>query len=212
MCSFLRLQVGHALWGCAIWLAFQRFMQDDLSQIALKVMQLFIFKDNYHKYQPEKSALTLYTLTSKCIFAILFSIHLLRSWKGEFVWKLRTLWLLIISLNLVAFMYDTGVTLWGEITCQSLLGVQGFKDDNCLYLIPTTVTCKLKRRQKLSTTCWERICGFTETKAGFYSRCLSDTICTHQEEELKGKQSSWHCGFFKGNIIYNFPELHPKPH
>ena len=79
MCSFLRLQVGHALRGCAIWLAFQRFMQDNLSQIALKVMRLFILKDNYHKHQPEKSALTLYTLTSVCIFDILFSIHLLGS-------------------------------------------------------------------------------------------------------------------------------------
>ena len=29
--------------------------------------------------------LTLYTLTSVCIFSILFSIHFLRVWKGEFV-------------------------------------------------------------------------------------------------------------------------------
>ena len=29
--------------------------------------------------------LTLYTLTSECIFSILFSIHFLRFWKGEFV-------------------------------------------------------------------------------------------------------------------------------
>ena len=29
--------------------------------------------------------LTLYTRTSVCIFSILFSIHFLRSWKGEFV-------------------------------------------------------------------------------------------------------------------------------
>ena len=31
------------------------------------------------------TALTLYTLTSVCIFSILFSIHFLRCWHGEFV-------------------------------------------------------------------------------------------------------------------------------
>ena len=33
--------------------------------------------------------LTLYTLTSVCIFSILFSIHFLRCWQGEFVWQSR---------------------------------------------------------------------------------------------------------------------------
>ena len=32
-------------------------------------------------------SLTLYTLTSVCIFSILFSIHLLWGWQGEFVWQ-----------------------------------------------------------------------------------------------------------------------------
>ena len=43
----------------------------------------------YHKannqFKAEWFFLTLYTLTSVCIFSILFSIHFLRSWKGEFV-------------------------------------------------------------------------------------------------------------------------------
>ena len=35
------------------------------------------------------SVLTLYTLTSVCIFSILFSIHFLRGWQGEFVYQSR---------------------------------------------------------------------------------------------------------------------------
>ena len=34
-------------------------------------------------------SLTLYTLTSVCIFSILFSIHFLMYWQGEFVKQLR---------------------------------------------------------------------------------------------------------------------------
>ena len=33
--------------------------------------------------------LTLYTLISICIFSILFSIHFLRCWQGEFAWQSR---------------------------------------------------------------------------------------------------------------------------
>ena len=40
---------------------------------------LYIYKTDY------MMSLTLYTLTSVCIFSILFSIHLLMCWKGEFV-------------------------------------------------------------------------------------------------------------------------------
>ena len=40
---------------------------------------LYIYKTDY------MMSLTLYTLTSVCIFSILFSLHLLMCWKGEFV-------------------------------------------------------------------------------------------------------------------------------
>ena len=42
-------------------------------------------------YQPTfgKLSLTLYTLTSVCIFSILFSIHFQRGWQGEFVSQSR---------------------------------------------------------------------------------------------------------------------------
>ena len=40
---------------------------------------LYIYKTDY------MMSLTLYTLTSVCIFSILFSIHFLMYWQGEFV-------------------------------------------------------------------------------------------------------------------------------
>ena len=40
---------------------------------------LYIYKTDY------MMSLTLYTLTSVCIFSMLFSIHFLMCWEGEFV-------------------------------------------------------------------------------------------------------------------------------
>ena len=45
-----------------------------------------------------KHSLTLYTLTSVCIFSILFSVYFLRCWQGEFVQQLRAY---IISDHLI---------------------------------------------------------------------------------------------------------------
>ena len=54
---------------------------------------------------------TLYTLTSVCIFSILFPICFLRCWQGEFVEKSRA------SLVGDHFLYscDTNVCFWGDI-------------------------------------------------------------------------------------------------
>ena len=43
---------------------------------------------------------TLYTLISECIFSILFCIHFLKFWQGEFVLQSQVLQLIIISLFL----------------------------------------------------------------------------------------------------------------
>ena len=60
-------------------------------------------------------ALYMFILTSVCIFSILFSLHSLRGWQGEFVYLSKT--------SLVDdYFFDTGVILWGEISCWSLLG------------------------------------------------------------------------------------------
>ena len=69
--------------------------------------------------------LILYTLISLCIFSILFIIHFLRCWKGEFVEQSRT------SLVGDHFLYPHDLNVWfrgdlkRKIRCQSLLGVKG---------------------------------------------------------------------------------------
>ena len=52
---------------------------------------------------------TLYTLTSVCIFSILFSIHFLRCWQGEFVQQSRAC--LVGDNFLITLMLDSGVIL-----------------------------------------------------------------------------------------------------
>ena len=60
-------------------------------------------------------ALYMYILTSVCIFSILFSLHSLRGWQGEFVYLSKT--------SLVDdYFLELGVILWGEISFWSLLG------------------------------------------------------------------------------------------
>ena len=54
----------------------------------------------------------LYTLTSVCIFSILFSIHFLRYWQREFkIITQELLWLVIFSFILMTWMIDSGVIL-----------------------------------------------------------------------------------------------------
>ena len=52
---------------------------------------LYIIKKNsrWKLWMLQLICLTLYILTSVCIFSILFSIHFLRCWQGEFVWQSR---------------------------------------------------------------------------------------------------------------------------
>ena len=50
----------------------------------------FLWSLTTQRKNPLKYRLTLYSLTSECIFSILFSIHLLRCWQGEFVYQSRT--------------------------------------------------------------------------------------------------------------------------
>ena len=61
------------------------------------------------------TSLTLYTLTSVCIFSILFSIHFPRCWQGEFVSQSRALLVgdhCLYSLNLNVWF--RGETVWGN--------------------------------------------------------------------------------------------------
>ena len=53
--------------------------------------------------------LTLWTLTSVCIFSVLLSIYFLSYWQGEFVQQSKLLRLAIISFILVILMFDSRV-------------------------------------------------------------------------------------------------------
>ena len=65
--------------------------------------------------------LILYILTSIWTFSILFSIHFLRCWQGEFVYQSRECLVCDHFLNiLMTLLCDTGVILLGEIWCWSL--------------------------------------------------------------------------------------------
>ena len=64
---------------------------------------------------------------STCIFSLLFSYHLLRCWIGEFVWQLRAILVVIIFFIPITWMCDSGVKLYREIRCWSVLGVSGLR-------------------------------------------------------------------------------------
>ena len=72
-----------------------------------------------------KVLLILYTQTSVCIFSILFSIHFLKCWQGEFSIAsfVGDHFLLIFLVTLVC---NSGVLFYEEIRSQSLVGVKGW--------------------------------------------------------------------------------------
>ena len=72
-----------------------------------------------------KVLLILYTQTLVCIFSILFSIHFLRCWQGEFSIAsfVGDHFLLIFLVTLVC---NSGVLFYEEIRSQSLVGVKGW--------------------------------------------------------------------------------------
>ena len=69
--------------------------------------------------QTTKPILNLYSLTSVSKFCILFSIHFLGYWQGEFVLQSRVS---LVSWYFL-FSHDSGVMLLGEIRGLSLLGI-----------------------------------------------------------------------------------------
>lgn len=79
--------------------------------------------------------LTLFAQTSVCKSSILFFINFsIKSWQGEVVHNQEFLFSVITSSNFMAFIFDPGLILLGEITCQSLLMVESdmFKDCKAL--------------------------------------------------------------------------------
>ena len=90
----------------------------------------------FAKYSGLCKVLTLYTLTSVCIFSILFSIHFLRCWQGEIDPKQELLKLVFISFILFSFMFDSGVILWGEIRYYLLLWEKYASETNLFLFLP----------------------------------------------------------------------------
>lgn len=88
---------------------------------------------------------TLYTLTSVCLFFILFSIHRLRCFKGEKNNQELTK-LAIISFILVTFMCDSGGILKVEIRCYSLSTF--LVKDIVAILLRTTLWTSLEEKKK----------------------------------------------------------------
>ena len=76
------------------------------------------------------STLNTVTLTSVCIFSILFAKHVLCCWLGEFVEQSKLLRLVIISFILMILMNDSEVLLLGEIRCWSLTGFKVSQGQN----------------------------------------------------------------------------------
>ena len=64
-----------------------------------------------------KCLVTLYALKSVCIFSIMFSIHFLRCWQGEFVEQSRT------SLVGDHFLYSHDLNVWFRGSSQEKLHV-----------------------------------------------------------------------------------------
>ena len=83
-----------------------------------------------------KVLLILYTQTLVCIFSILFSIHFLMCWQGEFSIAsfVGDHFLLIFLVTLVC---NSGVLLYEEIRSQSLVGVDPLTPKISLVILLT---------------------------------------------------------------------------
>ena len=56
-----------------------------------------IFSLSHTHHDKIRKTFSLYTLNSVCKFSILFFVHFLRWWKGEFVWQSRA-WIMAVNI------------------------------------------------------------------------------------------------------------------
>ena len=76
--------------------------------------------------------MTLYSLTSVQIFSSLFSTHTVWYCQGDLFDNQELHNLMIISFIPMILMFCSAVIRWGEIKCQTLLGVKGLKNTSHL--------------------------------------------------------------------------------
>ena len=93
-----------------------------------------------------------YTLTSVYIFSILFSIHFLRCWQGEFVWQSRT----FVVRDHFLYYHDLNVCFRGDVQIDShSKGLEGWCQQNssrCFGIYTLTVHARSNIWLKLSET------------------------------------------------------------
>ena len=122
--------------------------------------------------------LTLFAQTSVCKSSILFFIHFfIKSWQGEFVHNQEFLFSVITSSNFMAFIFDPGLILLGEIRCQSLLVVKSdmFKDCKALQKKKTFATQMRSTRSAPRLLRMARVLRFFQTGT-FHSQELSSCV------------------------------------
>ena len=96
---------------------------------------------------------------------MLFSIHFLWCWQGEFVHQ-ELFQLMIISYTLMTLMFDSGVILLGEIRCLSFLGVKELTftttKKQILFVLTKTALTQLQKNhlkvKKKGTKTFANIC------------------------------------------------------
>ena len=101
----------HTLMSSVIWTNLQQhgnyllpYIRKNIFLVVLSSTGLFFNRSWVRTNQ--NVCLTLYTLTSVFIFSTLVSVHLLRCWKGEFVWQAG------VSLVHDQFLYSHDINVW----------------------------------------------------------------------------------------------------
>ena len=84
---------------------------DELLRIFCWFSNCGSWSENFCRLKGEEKILTIYTLTSVCIFSILFSMHFLRCWQGEFVYRSKASFV----DNHFLYLCDLNVLFRGDI-------------------------------------------------------------------------------------------------
>ena len=102
--------------------------------------------------------MTLYSLASVQIFSSLFSMHTVWCCQGNLFENQQIYNLMIISFIPMILMFGSAVIRWGEVKCQTLLGVKGLK--NTSHLAPNLPPPPLKKEtvSLIFTVCCLQLC------------------------------------------------------
>ena len=105
---------------------FGKYIFFNMSRSWIETKMEFVLKTGY--------IMTLYSLASVQIFSSLFSMHTVWCCQGNLFENQQLYNLMIISFIPMILMFGSAVIRWGEVKCQTLLGVKGLK--NTSHLAP----------------------------------------------------------------------------